>query len=122
MTRGARYRQVMKTFSLAFATILALAAGACVDAAPDVPTSGRTPVPGLDHIATTPGTIAPDVQLILESGPDADPCVDEGCPDGLFCDWVQGCTSEVLFCCVDEMCGEGRFCDFDAGGVCADLP
>ncbi|MBE7452238.1 MAG: hypothetical protein HS111_26155 [Kofleriaceae bacterium] len=50
--------------------------------------------------------------------PDAHACVDDGCPAGLRCDWVQGCREQVDFCCIDEMCGDGRRCDLEAGGVC----
>jgi hypothetical protein len=101
----------------ALAAALCLMTAACVDTTgDDVPERGRA----AGDPATTAGAVA-DLPVLV-AVPEADACVDEGCPAGLSCDWVQGCTEEVLFCCADEQCGEGRFCDFDAGGHCAPLP
>jgi hypothetical protein len=119
MTRAERYIQLMKHLAL----LCALALAACVDASPGDDT-GRVPQPDMTEVTGTPDRLdrPADVIFLTTQVPDADACVDDGCPDGLACDWVQGCTAEVTFCCVDEMCGEGRFCDFDAGGLCAPRP
>jgi hypothetical protein len=97
-------------------------AAACVSTEPEPPVTGHTPAPGLGDHAATGGTAGLDTDRIIETALAPDACVDEGCPAGLSCDWIQGCTDQVTFCCVDEMCGEGRFCDFEAGGVCTPNP
>ena len=122
--------------SLAILSLSLLALGACVTEAPErasargdldlgsavVAPGPRAPSAGDPGADLEPFDLARDSFPVPDQVPDADPCVDQGCPEGLTCDWVQGCVTEVTFCCVDEMCGEGRFCDFEAGGVCAPTP
>ena len=59
-----------------------------------------------------------ELPALIADNPDTNACVTDGCPDGLTCDWLQGCVAEVTFCCGDSACPDGHFCDFNSGATC----
>ena len=76
-------------------------------------------VPEVQRQATVHHAVASaPVPASVLADPDHDSCVTDGCPDGLACDWLQGCVAQVTFCCGDSACPAGDFCDFNSGATC----
>lgn len=95
-----------------YVAVLMLFAGACMTGPED---AARQPSAGdaLD-LASLEAVEA----IVAEATPSS--CVEDGCPTGQSCDWIEGCTDSVTFCCADDQCGKNRYCDFEGGGVCKD--